>query len=185
MNQEEILGQIDAEIDVSVSEELPFSKNWNQTYRAIEMTIAETYPAAKKEKILQKVANIINVLARYGTTYEDIVLDTAQLLIFVKETKLDVGELESAYGKVIVEAVKLLNQELDTAEKLKSVFENHQFAFIGKIKLAEYLVELAELDEKKIPENLKKEVLSVIKKYKERSHKGLMKLLIAEADKLK
>lgn len=169
--------------DVSENELFPFSKTWKKTFEAIEKSLKELNNESEKERILQKVSNIVNVLVRYGTTYEDIVLETAELYVFASEAKIDPKFFERAYGKGMVESVVSLNKELDTDEKLKEVFENQKHKYLGKIKIANYLVEMAQNES--ISKEYIAEIDAVIKNYKERSHKGLMKMLIVERKKIK
>ena len=169
--------------DVSENELFPFSKTWKKTFEAIEKSLQEINNEAEKERIMQKVSNIVNVLVRYGTTYEDIVLEIAELYVFARETRIDPKFFEKPYGKGVVEAVICLNNALDTEEKRKAVFENQQHRYLGKIKIADYLVELAERPS--ISAEYKLEIDEVIKNYENRSHKGLMKMLITERKRIK
>lgn len=169
--------------DVSVNELFPFSKTWKKTFEAIEKSLKELNDEVEKERILQKVSNIVNILVRYGTTYEDIVLEIAQLYVFAREAKIDPKFFEKAYGNSVFESVVCLNNVLDTEEKRKSVFENQKHRYLGKIKIADYLVELA--DKTSISKEYKLEIDEVIKNYKERSHKALMRMLIAERKRIK
>ncbi len=169
--------------DVSENELFPFSTTWKKTFEAIEKSLKELNNEQEKERILQKVSNIVNVLVRYGTTYEDIVLEIAELYIFAREAKIAPDFFEKSYGKGIVESVICLNNALDTEEKRKAVFENEKHRYLGKIKIADYLVELVE--NKSISKEYKKEIDEVIKHYENRSHKALMRMLIAERKRIK
>ena len=169
--------------DVSENELFPFSKTWKKTFEAIEQSLKVINNEQEKERILQKVSNIVNILVRYGTTYEDLILETAQLYVFSREAGLDPKTFEKAYGKSIVESVICLNNSLDSEEKRKAVFENEKHRYLGKIKIADYLVELAERPS--ISAEYKLEIDEVIKNYENRSHKGLMKMLITERKRIK
>ena len=169
--------------DISENELFPFSKTWKKTFEAIEKSLKELNNEPEKERILQKVSNIVNVLVRFGTTYEDIVLEIAELYVFSREANIDPKFFEKAYGKGVVESVICLNNALDTDEKRKAVFENEKHRYLGKIKIADYLVEIA--DNPKISKEYKLEIDEVIKHYKERSHKALMRMLIAERKRIK
>ncbi len=169
--------------EISENELFPFSKTWKKTFEAIEKSLTEINNETEKERILQKVSNIVNVLVRYGTTYEDLVLETAQLYIFAKEAKIDANVFEKVYGKGMVESIFSLNNTLETEAKQQDVFENQKHKYLGKIKIAEYIGEL--ITRENISKELLEEIDMVIKNYKERSHKGLMKMLIVERKKVK
>ena len=66
-----------------------------------------------------------------------------------------------------------------TRNCLKSIFENQELLYLGKIKIADYLVQLSE-EHAKTNRTLISEVKKVIKTYGERTHKKLVKLLIKE-----
>ena len=183
MNIEELQSTSVKFFDISENELFPFSKTWKKTFEAIEESLKELNDEIEKERILQKVLNIVNFLVRYGTTYEDIVLETAELYIFSREAKIDPIFFEKSYGESIVDSVICLNNDLNTEEKRKNVFENPNHRYLGKIKIADYLVELTQNES--LSKEYIQEIDEVIKNYKERSHKALMKMLIAERKKIK
>lgn len=169
--------------DVSENENFPFAKTWKKTYEAIEWSLNGFGEPDEKERILRKVSHIVNVLVRFGTTYEDLVLETAEVYVFSKEANLNAEDFEKSYGKYVVEGIKALNQPLSTKAKMKEVFENKEYKYLGKIKIAEYLVDLV-LNESISNEYLK-EIDDVIKVYENRVHKNLMKMLKEEREKRK
>lgn len=167
--------------DITNNEDFPFSNTWKKTYNAIEKSLQEFGDLTERERILKKVAGMVNVLVRHGTTYEDIVLETAQVYIFSKETNLDALQFENAFGRYVVEGAKVLNQELNTDDKVAQVFENKEMRYLGKIKIAEYIVELVLNSD--VSKRLLSEIDTVINKYEKNTHKGLMKILVAERGK--
>ena len=175
---------IDLVIDIENNEDFSLIKNWRNTYNSIERSLSSVCDDEEYKKIMTKVANIVYVLTSVGRGYEDLVLETAQILEFSKETGLDINMFRSTHGDVVVEAVYLLSQKLDNQDKLDEVFLSHEFAFISKIKLAEYIVELMCLENKEKPAWLIEEIDNVIKNYKNRAQQGLMNLLIELREKV-
>ena len=182
MEQMQINGEVVDAFDITNNEDFPFADTWKKTYSAIEQSLGEFGDLTEKEKILEKVAGIVNVLVRYGSTYEDIVLETAQVYIFCKESQLNPNDFANVFGKYVILGANCLNQKLDSEEKMKQVFENAEMRYLGKIKIAEYILDLIFNGEDK--EKLLFEIDTVLNKYKDRSHKGLIKILITECDKL-
>ena len=164
--------------DVSQNELFPFSKTWKKTFESIEKSLKELNDEQEKERILQKVASVVNILVRYGTTYEDVVLETAELYIFARETGIDVNVFKHSYGNEMIESIVCLNKALDSEEKRKAVFENLKHRYLGKIKIADYIVELTQ--NKSLSKEYLLEVDEVIESYNQNSHKTLMKMLIEE-----
>ena len=183
MEQMQINDEVVDAFDITNNEDFPFADTWKKTYDAIERSLQEDTDLRDKERILEKIAGLVNVLVRYGTTYEDIVLETAQVYVFSKEAGVDASNFERIFGKYVIEGAKCLNQKLDTEEKIKSVFENAEMKYLGKIKIAEYIIDL--VLNGKDSKDLLIEIDAVLNKYKDKSHKGLIKLLIAESDKLR
>lgn len=169
--------------DISSGEDFPFSNTWKKTYEAIEKSLKEFGDEKEENRILEKVAKIVNILVRNGNTYEDIVLETAELYIFSKESKIDPSIFEKSYGKYVVAGVNCLNQTLNSDKNLESIFKNQDMRYLSKIKLAEYLIALSS------SENVSKELLDevdmVIETYNGFTHKRLMNLLIEQRDKIK
>lgn len=183
MEQMQINGEVVDAFDITNNEDFPFADTWKKTYSAIEQSLEEFGDLTEKERILKKVAGLVNVLVRHGSTYEDIVLETAQVYVFSKETGIDPNEFANVFGKYVILGAKCLNQKLDNEESMKSVFENAEMRYLGKIKIAEYIIDLV------FNGNDSKELLfeidAVLNKYKDKTHKGLVKILITECDKLK
>ena len=168
--------------DVSQNELFPFSKTWKKTFETIEKSLKLLDDEQEKERILQKIVSVVNVLVRYGTTYEDVVLETAELYIFARETGIDESFFKQSYGKEMVESIVCLNKALDSEEKRKAVFENQKHRYLGKIKIADYIVELTQTGS--ISKEYLSEIDEVIESYNQNSHKALMKMLIEERKKI-
>lgn len=182
MNISEFQDAGGAVFDVSQNELFPFSKTWKKTFETIEKSLKVINNEQEKERILQKVASVVNVLVRYGTTYEDVVLETAELYVFARETGLDASFFKQSYGKEMVESIDCLNNSLDSEEKRKAVFENPKQRYLGKIKIADYIVELTQ--NKVHSKQYLLEIDKVIDVYNQNSHKALMKMLIEERKKI-
>ena len=181
MNGFEIDGLDGVAVDISQTEGVDSVGRWKRTFRTIEATLKDICEPEVCEKILDKMASAVSALATYGDTNEDLVLEIAQLYIFSKEANVDAETFENAFGTKVVQAINLLNQDLDSNDKLNLIFENHEFAFLNKIKLAEYIADLAinNYSEEEIDE-----IDLVIKNFEGRTQKGLMKKLVEERNKL-
>ena len=182
MKINDISGEVVDVFDIT-GEDLQFSGSWKKTYEAIELSLADFEDELEKERILNKIAGIINVLVRFGRTYENIVVETAELFVFSKEAGLDSNIFEKTYGKYISDGVACLNQSLDSDEKRKSIFENQDLKYLAKIKIAEYIVDL--LANSSVSKELLLEIDDVIKNYNQSAYGGLMNMLIEERNKRK
>ena len=117
-------------------------KNWKKTFKTIELSLKDFGDDSNSAQILSKITNMINVLVRYGLVSEDIVLETAQLYVFIKEAGLDIEVLKQSYSEFVIEGVSCLCMQ--NLNDIKThVFENEKYRYLGKIKIAEYIVELA------------------------------------------
>ena len=106
-------GEVVDVFDIGSGGDFQFSSTWKKTYEAIEQSLQEFGDAEEKERILNKIASVINVLVRYGGTYEDIVVETAEMHIFAKETGLDLNVFKKSHGKYVVEGIKRLSLPLN------------------------------------------------------------------------
>lgn len=169
--------------DITENEDFPFAKTWKTTYETIEASLNDYGDEKEKERILKKISHIVNVLVRFGNTYEDIVLETAELYVFAKEAGLDSTMFENVYGKHVSKGVQILCQDAENEQRLKDIFENREIRYLAKIQVAEYLVDfvLKKSSSKKFIE----EVDYVLNNYGKRVHKNLMDMLIAERAKRK
>ena len=181
MNSFELDGLDTAFIDVSHSESVDDIGRWKRTYRTIEATLKDIDEPETNEIILNKIASMINVLVRYGDATEDLVLEIAQLYIFSKEANIEPETFETSFGHKVVEAIKLLNQNLTSKASQESVFENRDFVFLYKVKLAEYISDLIMAN---YTDELIEEIDLIIKNFEGKTQKGLMKKLIEERAKV-
>ena len=161
-------------IDVSSDSEETLISGWKNTLKIIELTLSDAEDVSEKDRILKKLTNVINVLVRYGETYEDSVLETALLYVFAKEAKINIDDINENHSEFVVEGVScLVNASGRNAHK--EIFENQGYKYLGKIKIAECLVDLAS---KIVDKKYLAEIDDIIKNYKDRSHNKLMKMLI-------
>ena len=167
MELENIQGFVNA---VEEWETLPFSKNWKKTFEQIEQTLEGGVPENVRAKLISRIERMIDLLVRVGETYEDIVINTAQLYLFVKEMNLNVRDFESFYSKYVILGVELLAKG-----SLKEIFENKDMLYLEKIKLAEYIVLLQ--DGETVAE-LSKEIDAVVKNYKSILNSDLLEVLM-------
>ena len=149
---------------------MPFSKKWKDVFACIENVLGNKVSVNRKEQILNKIAQIVHTLVTQAHVYEDIVLNTAQLYIFAKETNFDFHDFEERCGKYVIEGVEML-----LSNDLKVIFENTSLLYIATIKIAEYLIELTENKNNK---TLVSEVKKVVKQYGLRLNKKIIASLV-------
>lgn len=167
MELENIQGFVNA---IEEWETLPFSKNWKKTFERIEQTLEGGVSEKIKQQLMQKIQRMIELLVRVGETYEDVVINTAQLYLFAKEMKLNVYDFENFYSKYVIEGANVLING-----SLKEVFENNEMLYLEKIKLAEYIVDL---EERKTTSELLSEIDVVVKNYKSILNGELLEVLL-------
>ena len=167
MELENIQGFVNA---VEEWETSPFSKNWKKTFEQIEQTLEGGVPENVKAKLISRIERMIDLLVRVGETYEDIVINTSQLYLFVKELNLNVRDFESFYSKYVIWGAELLSNG-----SLKEIFENKDMLYLEKIKLAEYIVLLQ--DGETVAE-ISKEIDAVVKNYKSILNSDLLEVLM-------
>ena len=167
MELENIQGFVNA---IEEWETLPFSKSWKKTFERIEQTLEGGVPESIKQQLMQKIQRMIELLVRVGETYEDVVINTAQLYLFAKDMNLNVYDFENFYSKFVIEGANLLING-----SLKDVFENNEMLYLEKIKLAEYIVDL---EERKTTSELLSEIDVVVKNYKSILNGELLEVLL-------
>lgn len=156
--------------------DLPFVGNFEKSYLKIEKLLNEHNEEKNKLKVLKNIIEVINLLMDIGNGYEELLLDTAQLYILLKHTGLDVNNVNKYFDKYAIAGSKILSEKsFDREEYINSIFENKEYMYLGKIKIADYIFELQEFGKKNLKDNGKlDEIKMVISKYEEKSHKDLM-----------
>lgn len=183
MNIDDIL---DANIPIfEANENDSFSaiNGWKITFETIKRTLIDVVDAGECERIVNKIYKVIDILVREASTYEDLVINIAQIYLFVKNTNLDSKMLEKVYGKKFIDAVNVLNNNLTGKAYLKAIFENKQYKFLGKIKLAE-LIEII-TSNKQVSKETLSEIDEIIASYQDNANQKLMKILKELRSKIK
>ena len=155
-------------------ENLPFAYDWQETFNFINNQSNIT----EKEHILNKIANVVYLLITDGNTYESVVLNTAQVYLFVKHTKCNVNIFKDICSKFVLDGAKFL---LENSNDFKTVYDSKEFPYLYKISIAEfiYLLENNEF----VPNTISKIDL-LISNYQLNSQKGLMNHLILARNKI-
>ena len=155
---------------------LPFVGNIKDSFRIIERVLDENKLSSQKLDILKNITYVIDYLAEHGNVQEQLVFDTAQLYVFNKHTQADLNLTKDLFGKYAVEGAFVLSyQNENRTEYLKRIFENNDFLYLGKIKLADYIFELNLANSlNKKNNDLINEIKYVIEKYEDRMQKGLL-----------
>jgi len=174
---------IDEKIIVDLSEQddfLPFYGNIEETFSTIEEILDENGLSNKKLQILENISNVLDYLAGIGNVHEKLVFDTAQLYLMQKYVNLDSKLLKKYFSKYAVAGAKVLSEGFENTKKyIEQIFENRDFLYLSKIKIADYIFEAAELSkENKLANSvLLDEIQYVIDKYGSNSQQGLMNKL--------
>lgn len=158
---------------------LSFTKEWKNTYSFVEDYLNENLTKKLAEKIMEDIKAVIYVLVHDGNGCEDIVLKTALLYLFCKKTGNDISRLADNFSPYVINGASLLLDK-NNSNYLDNIFDNEEFAYLNKIKLAEYISVIKSLKSKKDKEALDKKIATakyVIKKYENKTHKGLMAIL--------
>ena len=158
---------------------MPFCDKWKETYNFAKKHITENFNKKLASHFVDDIKAVLYNLVYHGKTYEDMVLNTAVLYLLVKKTGYDIKKIEKDYDKYTYEGVKLL-LDRDNPEYLNIVFINNDFAYLNKIKLAEYIASLDKLSNSDdiVEKTRKKKLVEyVIKTFNGKTHRGLMELL--------
>ncbi|MBQ9792818.1 MAG: hypothetical protein IJW32_03665 [Clostridia bacterium] len=158
---------------------MPFTGNWKETYYFAKNNIKDNFNKKLASHIVDDIKAVLYHLVHDGNTYEDMVLNTAVLYLLVKKTGYDINLIQKKYDKFTYEGVKLL-LDRENPDYLKNTFENDDFAYLNKIKLAEYIASLNKLTNSKdvVEKTRKKKLVEyVVKTFEGKTHRGLMTLL--------
>lgn len=175
MNIDNILDANIPILEANENDSFSAINGWKKTFETIKRTLVDVVDASECERIVNKIYKVINILVKEASTYEDLVINIAQIYLFVKNTNLDSKVLEKIYGKRFIDAVNVLNNNLTGSAHLKMIFESEQYKFLGKIKLAE-LIEIITSNEQVSKQTLL-EIDEIIKIYQNNANQKLMKLL--------
>lgn len=161
---------------------LPFTNEWKKTYAYAIKKIEEHNKNCEKLKF--QLNQILNVVIKVGEAYEDIVLKATMLYFLAKNKLVSVSELQQSYSPLLVGNIQVLLNDLNSTA-LDEVFLNKEYAYLNKIKLAELIVLLHDAQNNQIVNKIKllTQVDAIIKKYKNKTHKKLMALLIETRNK--
>lgn len=146
-----------------------------ESFEHIEKIISKNKKDNLKYDILKNMSSVIGDLVYKGSVYERLVLDTAQLYILKKISNIEINNLKEDFGEYAIMGAEILS-DFSSKDYLKNVFENKQFLYLSKIKIADYIFELKQFEskEKMIESEVFKEVLFIKEKYGKFIKKELM-----------
>lgn len=156
---------------------LPFAGDLNRSFEKIEEIIDNNGFSGNKLLILRNIVEVVDYLAEQGNVQEQLVFDTAQLYIMLKYTAMEISKVQNYFGKYVVEGSKLMVENFENFELyMKNIFENSEFLYLSKIKIADYIFELKQFKSKS---DMKKSVYysqaqEILKKYGDVLQKGLI-----------
>lgn len=161
---------------------LPFTNEWKKTYGYAIKKIEEHNKDCDGLKF--QLDYILNVVIKVGEAYEDIVLKATMLYFLAKNNLVSITELQQSYSPLLLNNIQLLLNDTNT-KSLDEIFLNKEYAYLNKIKLAELIVLLKDATNNQIINKIKliTQVDAIIKKYKNKTHKKLMALLIETRNK--
>ncbi len=150
----------------------PFSKTWKNTFQLIKSTIDSIADEQKSLVVTNKISEMVNILIRNAEVYEDVVLNTAQLYVFAKETGINISDFSDVYSQIVIDGCKnLLSNNND------NIFGVSSFRYLEKIKLAELIYEVKNNAGSQI---LKQEIDYIIQNYSKYLNVKLLNILIDE-----
>ena len=168
--------------------DLPIAKEYKIVQKSINEFLLKNLNKKFAKNINQEINRLVEILVKHGNVIEDVVLKTAILYFFVKKTGFNIDELAKTYSKPVINGITVLIGNLSKPQNdyLNSVFSNNNYAYLGKIKLAEYIIKLESYkqDSSVIQQNKLAEIDQVILNYAGHTHKNLMQLLIKSRNSL-
>ena len=161
---------------------LPFMGDLKQSFSKIEEIIDKNGFSKDKLSILKNIVEVVDYLAEFGNVHEQLVFDTAQVYILFKFTALEIEKVEKYFSKYVLLGAKIMVENFHNFDLyMKNVFDNDEFTYLSKIKIADYIFELksykAKADMKK--SMFYKQAQVIIDKFGDMSQKGLMNELKA------
>ena len=177
INNKDILLDFDEDIV------LPFTNEWKKTYSFVVRKIEEHEKDCKQ--LISKLNKMLNTIIKNGEAYEDIVLKVTMLYFLVKNTAENIEDLEKEYSSTIITNIKILLDD-SSSKELDEIFLNKNYAYLNKIKLVEFIYMLKEINNEELVNKVKilAKIDNVIKNYKTKTHKKLMKILIETRNKI-
>ncbi|MBQ3047526.1 MAG: hypothetical protein IJD48_00735 [Clostridia bacterium] len=153
----------------------PFTNEWKNVYNFVVKTITE----ANESHLIKMLDDFLDVLIKHGDAQEDIVLKTAMLYFVAKNSSVDYTKLQQKYSSAVNEGVNCLLKSNTNAD-LENIFANKKYAYLGKIKLADYITILNTNKNGELINKIKivAQVNNIIKNYKNKTHKKLINILI-------
>lgn len=149
------------------------NNNWKETLEYINKNLSQ------KENFIQyidSIMNVVTILIKCGSTYENSVLNTAMLQMFIKFTNTDYNKLNCKYDKSIVESIKIFNQDQNWESHINNILKNSKYKYLSKIELSIILNNIRESKKNKNETKLleeKKKFLYLEKKYENKLHNYL------------
>lgn len=138
----------------------------------------------------EHIKGVMEILINETNTYDDIVLTIAALHDVLEDTDCTYEELEKIFGSNIAGSVNLLTRKEGQSfdEYAKNIFENEDYPYVRKVKLADRLHNLRCLpktnNSQKIIKKVKETERCIIP-YEERCPRELMKRIKDEILELK
>ena len=172
-------------------EEMPQTYNWK---RALEFAKEKHEGQTRDEgtPYYEHIKGVMEILIKEANTREDEVLTVAALHDVLEDTECTYEEIDAIFGQNVADCVKLLTRDSKNGqtfeEYAKAIFENEEFKYARKIKLADRLHNLRSLPNTKNPAKIQRKVEETEKYiliYDKQSPKVLMDKIKAELNVLK
>ena len=138
----------------------------------------------------EHIKGTMEILIKEANTREDEVLTVAALHDILEDTDCTYEELEAKFGKRVADCVQLLTREEGQSfdDYAKEIFENNEFKYARKVKLADRLHNLRSLPQTNNNEKIDRKIAETercIVIYEKQSPKVLMDKIKDELASLK
>lgn len=170
-------------------EEFAHTENWK---KALEFAKVKHEGQFRDEGVpyFEHIKGVMEILIKETNTFDDTVLTIAALHDVLEDTDCTYEELKRIFGTTVADSVDLLTRKPGQSfdEYAKAIFENEDFPYARKIKLADRLHNLRDLPKTNNPEKIVKKVKETercILPYEGQVSGELMKKVKEEVKKLR
>ena len=155
---------------------LPNQTDWKQLYKSVKTFLNLKLSSEQSKEVVNKIDNVIDILVRYGDTYESLVLEIAVVYGVLTNTQFGLKDLNLNLSQYVEEGANALILSKEKGD-ISSIFENKKMPYLNKIKLAEYICLLQNNKSTINRFRALAEAKQVIETFNGKTHKGLMNML--------
>lgn len=141
-------------------EDFPQGQTWK---KALEFAKKKHEGQLRDEGVpyFEHIRAVMEILIHEANTFDDTILTIAALHDVIEDTDCTYNDIKEAFGENVANAVNLLTRKKGQPfdEYAKAIFENNEFPYVRKIKLADRLHNLRTLPNTRNPQKIVKKVL--------------------------